>query len=403
MRNSRSALGTIATVVAAVVLAGCGGHSTASPDASKGGTTGPLAATKPLKVVSITPHKLSTTHAITVNFASPLSTQSPLPTLNPAVPGSWARVGSAAVFTPSQAYPPDTTIKVGVARTTTAMRKVVATRTTPTGSLLRAEQILARLHYLPLATTAATPLTAADEADAVYNPPAGSFSWRYSDVPATLKKDWSPGKSGEVFRGAVIAFQHQSGLPIDASIGQHTWRALISADLADTVDPDQYSFVSANLDLPQKLSVWVDGKTVLTSPVNGGVSGAPTPLGTFPVYERFTSTTMSGTNPSGTKYKDPGVPWVNYFTGGSAVHGFPRASYGSPQSVGCLELPIPTAAKVFKLIDYGTLVNVVGPFVPPAPTAKPSPPASPKPTKSASPKPTPTPSPSASRSHKPKS
>jgi lipoprotein-anchoring transpeptidase ErfK/SrfK len=70
---------------------------------------------------------------------------------------------------------------------------------------------------------------------------------------------------------------------------------------------------------------------------------------------------MSGTNPDGSHYSDPGVPWVNYFSAGSAVHGFPRSSYGFPQSVGCLELPIPTAKTVFGLISYGTLVNVAGP------------------------------------------
>jgi lipoprotein-anchoring transpeptidase ErfK/SrfK len=118
----------------------------------------------------------------------------------------------------------------------------------------------------------------------------------------------------------------------------------------------------------------VAGHTVLSSPVNGGVASAPTPLGTYPVYERFTSTTMSGTNPDGSQYKDPGVPWVNYFSGGSAVHGFPRASYGSPQSVGCLELPISTAKEVFDLIDYGTLVNVAGPRVKPVSSANPAPP-----------------------------
>jgi hypothetical protein len=37
------------------------------------------------------------------------------------------------------------------------------------------------------------------------------------------------------------------------------------------------------------------------------------------------------------------VYWINYFNGGDAVHGFVRASYGFPQSLGCVELPIPTA------------------------------------------------------------
>jgi peptidoglycan hydrolase-like protein with peptidoglycan-binding domain len=403
----------VATSMGVLGLTGCGAHSSGGTAAPGGGSgTSPAASStgpaKPLKVVSVTPHKLSGTGQITVTFASALSPQSPLPTLSPMVPGEWARVGSTAVFTPSGAYPPASTVTVHMARRASGKAKVIATATTPNGSLLRAEQILARLRYLPLTTSASPPVGADAEAAAVYDPPAGRFTWRYPDTPSTLKQGWSAGKPGIVLRGAVIAFQHQAGLPLDGSIGRHTWHALIKADLANDFDPDRYSFVSADLYLPQRLSVWVAGHTVLTSPVNGGVAAAPTPLGTYPVYERFTSTTMQGTNPDGTKYKDPGVPWVNYFSGGSAVHGFPRASYGFPQSVGCLELPIPTAAVVFKLINYGTLVNVSGPYVKPPPVATPAPPSTPtpktsstptsKPSKSPKPSSTPKPSPTASRS-----
>ncbi len=55
---------------------------------------------------------------------------------------------------------------------------------------------------------------------------------------------------------------------------------------------------------------------------------------------------MTGTDPDGVHYVAPDVPWVNYFNGGDAVHGYPRASYGFPQSNGCVELPIETAAAV---------------------------------------------------------
>jgi lipoprotein-anchoring transpeptidase ErfK/SrfK len=366
------------------LLAGCAGGS---------GSTGAGAASSPrpehLKVISVTPHKLAPRSAITVTFAAPLTDASPLPTLRPVVAGSWARSGATAVFTPSQAYPPDMDLQVKVAKRAGAIRKPVTTRRTPRGSLLRAQQILARLHYLPLKVSAATPATVVAEADAVYDPPTGKFSWRYANVPQTVKHDWSPGGSGQVMRGAVIAFQHHAHLPIDGAIGEHTWQALIKADLADKTDPRRYSFVSANLYSPQQLSVWVAGHTVLSSAVNGGVASAPTPLGTYPVYQRFTSTTMSGTNPDGSHYKDPGVPWVSYFSGGSAVHGFPRSSYGSPQSVGCLELPISTAKQVFDLIDYGTLVDVTGPRVKPVSSANPAPPA------------TSSPSPSHKPAHKP--
>ena len=80
------------------------------------------------------------------------------------------------------------------------------------------------------------------------------------------------------------------------------------------------------------------------SPTNTGVPGAATQQGIFPIYVRFVATTMIGTNVDGSHYDDPGVPWVNYFNGGDAVHGYIRPGYGYPQSNGCVELPIATAA-----------------------------------------------------------
>ena len=53
---------------------------------------------------------------------------------------------------------------------------------------------------------------------------------------------------------------------------------------------------------------------------------------------------MSGTNPDGSHYVDPGIPWVSYFNGGDALHGFVRGSYGFPQSDGCVEMPVANAA-----------------------------------------------------------
>ena len=67
---------------------------------------------------------------------------------------------------------------------------------------------------------------------------------------------------------------------------------------------------------------------------------------------------MRGTNPDGSHYSDPGVPWVSYFNGGDAIHGFNRASYGSAQSLGCVELPPAEAEKVFPYTPIGTLVTV---------------------------------------------
>ncbi len=48
---------------------------------------------------------------------------------------------------------------------------------------------------------------------------------------------------------------------------------------------------------------------------------------------------MSGYNPDGSYYSDPGIPWVSYFNGGDALHGYIRGAYGYPQSLGCVEMP----------------------------------------------------------------
>ncbi len=95
--------------------------------------------------------------------------------------------------------------------------------------------------------------------------------------------------------------------------------------------------------------------------VNTGAPGADTVDGTYPVFEHVTSSRMQGTNPDGSTYDDPDVPWASYFNGGDALHGFVRATYGSPQSNGCVEMPVATAAQVWPLTPIGTLVTVVGP------------------------------------------
>jgi lipoprotein-anchoring transpeptidase ErfK/SrfK len=110
--------------------------------------------------------------------------------------------------------------------------------------------------------------------------------------------------------------------------------------------------------LPETATVYSDGAEVYSTLANTGVASASTALGTFPVYERFKVTTMSGTNPDGSKYVDPGIPWVSYFNGGDALHGYVRGSYGFPQSDGCVEMPPAHAEVVFPYTLIGTLVTV---------------------------------------------
>ena len=48
------------------------------------------------------------------------------------------------------------------------------------------------------------------------------------------------------------------------------------------------------------------------------------------MFEHIPVGTMSGTNPDGSHYHDPGIRWISYFNGGDAIHAFPRASFGTP-------------------------------------------------------------------------
>jgi hypothetical protein len=167
-----------------------------------------------------------------------------------------------------------------------------------------------------------------------------------------------------VVKGAIMKFEDTHGMTADGMIGPDLWKALTTAEisgkgLGENGPDGGYSYVYVHRDhSPQTMTLWHNGHTVITSPGNTGVAAAPTDLGTYPVFEHLAVTTMTGTNPDGSHYSDPGIQWVSYFNGGDALHEFPRGSYGFPQSVGCVELPMDAAKKIWPYTPIGTLVNV---------------------------------------------
>ena len=163
-----------------------------------------------------------------------------------------------------------------------------------------------------------------------------------------------------ITRGAVMNFENQNGLTTDGIAGPQVWAALLADVQSGKGDANSWNYVLVNKALPETSTVYQNGTPVYSTPANTGVAAAPTVDGTFPVYARYTVTTMSGTNPDGSHYVDPGIPWVSYFNGGDALHGFVRASYGFPQSDGCVEMPPANAAVVFPYTPLGTLVTVEG-------------------------------------------
>jgi peptidoglycan hydrolase-like protein with peptidoglycan-binding domain len=363
------ALGAGVVLVAVAVGVAVVGHSSGKVSASPTTTPGkPAASNLPLDVVAVTPADgasgVPSDATITVVFSEALSAHSPVPTLTPAVPGTWEQATpttlafvAAAPLVPLSSetvtVPAGTGGMLSAAGRTLTQGATVHFGVAP-GTTLRLQQLLAQLGYLPVSFTPAGPLSAPQE---LAQPQEGTFAWRFAE-PASLMAQWTPGTSDVLTKGAVMRFEDKHGMTTDGVAGPSVWTALLADDSAGAIDTDAYNYVFVSKSLPERTTVYSNGATVYSTLANTGVAGAPTASGTFPVFEHLTVTTMRGTNPDGSKYVDPGIPWVSYFNGGDALHGFVRSSYGFPQSDGCVEMPPANAGVVFPYTPIGTLVTV---------------------------------------------
>jgi peptidoglycan hydrolase-like protein with peptidoglycan-binding domain len=371
-----ASIGALVVVIAAVAVAAfvIGRHSHGSPGAqSPAGSTSGKVATKTLRIVSTSPARGATNvpsdQVVTVKLSGPVTDASEMPNFDPPVSGAWKRVGQTTLsFVPTAPFIPTTvealTIPAGTAGphgTGGALLAAPVTLnfTVAQASTERLQQMLAQLNYLPLSFTpsgqSSTPVQ-------IMKAQAGTFGWRWPNLPTSLTSLWTEGSENVVTKAAVMNFENQNGLAVDGIAGRQVWSALL-ADLASAKgDANPYTYVYVSKQPPEALTVIANGVPALVNiPVNTGAPGADTTDGTYPVFEHVTSSRMKGTNPDGTTYDDPDVPWASYFNGGDALHGFVRATYGSPQSNGCVEMALPNAAKVWTLTPIGTLVTVVGP------------------------------------------
>jgi peptidoglycan hydrolase-like protein with peptidoglycan-binding domain len=308
---------------------------------------------------------------IMLTFSKPVAQAlgSHLPPVSPTSQGTWHTLNSHAIVFRPEGYGYGLGAKVSIALPSGV--KLVGGQqsgssdagdwTVPAGSTVRLQQVLALLGYLPLKLKYAgggVGLTPTDQEAAAIQPPKGKFSWRYPNTPSWLVSDWQPGTYGEVTTAAVMAFENTEGMTADGIDGPPVWRALINAVIHAQRNTFGYTVVDVSEGAPESETTWHSGKTVVSGPVNTGIPATPTALGTFAVFEHLPVTTMSGTNADGSTYVDPGIPDVSYFNGGDALHGFSRASYGSPQSDGCVEMPYGEAAEVFPFTPIGTVVHV---------------------------------------------
>ncbi|MCU1493985.1 MAG: ErfK/YbiS/YcfS/YnhG family protein [Acidimicrobiaceae bacterium] len=377
MSSSRSVFPVLAVasvLAVAIALATVAGISVTTAGATmRAATVRAATTTAPFEVLSEFPTapNANGASAIQIRFSGLLAPSGVRPEISPAIPGRWIVQRNALIFRPRGAFPPDSTVTVTVPAGEGGIRSIAGRQLsrrlrwrygTSSGSVLRAQQVLSELGYLPIHFVSAvralpTPFQSQRE---VFVAAPGRFVWTW-DAPLALRRLWDPGQATSMVTGALMAFESQNGLDVTGGLDPQVWSALVAAARRPSAWRDRagYTYALVDKQSPERLTVWHDGAVLLVSPANTGGAVTPTTDGSFPVYERLASQVMAGTNPNGTRYADP-VSWVAYFNGGDAVHYIARADYGIPQSLGCVELPYAQAAQVWPYLTIGSLVTVEG-------------------------------------------
>jgi LysM repeat protein len=109
------------------------------------------------------------------------------------------------------------------------------------------------------------------------------------------------------------------------------------------------------VDLSESMTyAFLDGKLVYSALVSTGLPATPTVVGQFRIYLRYDAQTMSGPG-----YYLPGVPYVQYFYQGYALHGtYWHSNFGQPMSHGCVNLRNDDALWFYNFGEIGTPVYV---------------------------------------------
>src|SRR5579859_2396594 len=312
-KKNRPRTWVVVTLCAFVVLLGAGGFIAVDRLGTQAGAN-PTTPPPALTVASVSPSgtNVDSGSTISVQFSTDLAPNSPMPTLSPPVAGSWAVLSPSLLqYEASGPLVPGATETITVPGGSGGVtgsygqhlaQDVTSQFTVAPGSTLRLQQLLAELGYLPLTFTPAAPVTAPSQ---LGNDQVGSFSWRWAFQPASLTTLWTPGANNVITQGAVMNFESQNGLKTDGAPGPLVWTDLLADVQSGKVNAQPWDYVLVTQSLPEKATFYKNGAEVYSTPVNTGVQGATTENGTWPVFARYTVTTMSGTNPDGSHYSDP--------------------------------------------------------------------------------------------------
>lgn len=161
----------------------------------------------------------------------------------------------------------------------------------------------------------------------------------------------------DVTRNSLIVFQKWEGRKVTGRLSRDDVNAIMSASAPHPRDSG-YKHVEVDLDRQVLLLIDSDGAIDKMLPVSTGnnkhyrakgMSGlAYTPRGRFRIYSKLSGWKRS---PLGLLY------YPNYFSDGLAIHGNPDVPH-SPQSHGCIRIPMSAAAEISRLLPVGTIVLI---------------------------------------------
>jgi lipoprotein-anchoring transpeptidase ErfK/SrfK len=163
--------------------------------------------------------------------------------------------------------------------------------------------------------------------------------------------------------GVDVINKDQTAADIASQLAQ---KQSVSVDLpvkytaAKTVEAQAYDkwFVA---DVTNKRMYAYEGTNLVrTFLISAGAPATPTVVGTYKIYAKYVSQDMTGDNADGSRHFQPAVPYVNYFTGGYAIHGNywrPASYFGNINSShGCIGITVSDAAWIYDWAPIGTVV-----------------------------------------------
>ena len=155
----------------------------------------------------------------------------------------------------------------------------------------------------------------------------------------------------------IMTFQKWEGRKVSSRLTRANYEAIMNATAPEAKDAD-YGHVEVDLDRQVLLLIGDDGSVKRILPVSTG-SGrrynekgmkglAYTPRGRFKIYNKLSGWRKS---PLGLLY------YPNYFSDGLAIHGNPSVPH-SPQSHGCIRVPMSAARDISRSVQIGTIVLI---------------------------------------------